>query len=851
MKKKLSPSLYIVLSSILVSACNLTKRVPDGSYLLTENKIEVNDKKSSDSKVTAQLYQQPNSSIGGLPLRLMVYNAANAQPRADYDQWLERNPNTKQFLVSLLSEKQVDRLGDSFFVSGISNTMKDFGEAPVIFDSERADRSEIRLKNYFFNQGYFNTTVSKEIDTVSKEKKALVTYKIQTGSPFLLDSISTKINSPELEALYEEKNKITFLHKDDKYNAAVLDRERDRMTTFFRNNGVFDFQKSYINFEIDTLKQKNTADILVRVEDKSIKMSNSDTLIKEPFKIYKIDEVNIYTTNFQNRKDELKKTTYRGVNIFSKGKLNYKAKTLYDANFINHGDVYSDQKRALTIKSFSSYLNVFNYPTIEFLANKNDTVQNSLIANIYVSPRKRASFNPSVDVTHSNIQQIGIEGAVSTSFRNIFKGSETLDVSFRGNIGSSTSPNFRTTDRFFNIIEYGVDVKLGIPKFWFFTDTDVLISRQMFPTTNVSVGLSNQQNIGLDKQNFTSIFNYNWSPRNRNNLSLDVFNIQFVKNTNPGNYFNVYRTSYNTLNNIATNTKNVPDEYFDELGNLIINDGVDAFIEDVLQNNSLIPIRDPKYRQVASIAERRKRLTENNLILATNLTFTTSTRTGIQDNDFYNLKAKVETAGNLFSLMNLNQRADGRRTFLDVAYSQYVKTELEYVKYFDLGNKNVIAIRAFGGIAIPYGNSTNIPFSRSYFAGGSNDNRAWQSYRLGPGSSGGVNDFNEANMKMAFNLEYRFNVSGPINLALFADAGNIWNTLDDTSNEDMKFTGWNSLKDIALGTGLGLRYDLSFFVIRFDTGFKTYNPDKELENKWFHQWNFKEMQINVGVNYPF
>lgn len=186
-----------------------------------------------------------------------------------------------------------------------------------------------------------------------------------------------------------------------------------------------------------------------------------------------------------------------------------------------------------------------------------------------------------------------------------------------------------------------------------------------------------------------------------------------------------------------------------------------------------------------------------------------------------------------------------------MAYSQYIKTEIDLIKYFDLGNKNVIALRAFGGIAIPYGNSRSIPFSRSYFAGGSNDNRAWQSYRLGPGRSGGINDFNEANMKIALSAEYRFNVTGPWNMALFADAGNIWNALDNVEDKEMTFNGLSSLKDMALGTGIGIRYDFSFFVIRLDTGFKTYNPGIKQGSQWFRELNFSKAVFNVGINYPF
>jgi outer membrane protein assembly factor BamA len=163
----------------------------------------------------------------------------------------------------------------------------------------------------------------------------------------------------------------------------------------------------------------------------------------------------------------------------------------------------------------------------------------------------------------------------------------------------------------------------------------------------------------------------------------------------------------------------------------------------------------------------------------------------------------------------------------------------------------VFAVRTFFGIAIPFGNSDNVPFSRSYFSGGSNDNRAWQPYSLGPGRSGATDDFNEANMKIALSSEFRFKILGDLKGALFADAGNIWNVYDNVIDEKSTFTGIKSLKDIALGTGFGLRYDLSFFVIRFDFGFKTYNPANETGKKWFREYNFGHSVLNFGINYPF
>ena len=146
---------------------------------------------------------------------------------------------------------------------------------------------------------------------------------------------------------------------------------------------------------------------------------------------------------------------------------------------------------------------------------------------------------------------------------------------------------------------------------------------------------------------------------------------------------------------------------------------------------------------------------------------------------------------------------------------------------------------------------TSAPFSKSFFAGGSNDNRAWTAYNLGPGRTQSYNEFNEANFKLAFSLEQRFNLFGNLNGAVFIDTGNIWNVLDSVDDPDAVFSGFSSLKDIAVGSGFGLRYDFSFFVFRFDIGFKTYDPSYPNNDRWFNDYNFGNAVYNIGINYPF
>lgn len=852
MKNISSKIVLIFVTSIIFYSCSLTKRVPEDKYLLSNNDIVKNGKKDNSDELTKLLYQKPNGKIVGLRARLMLYNLAKVNGDSTYQAWLKRHPDTEKTFSGVLSRKQTYRLGKSFLVSGSSEMLKNLGEAPVILDLEKTKKSALRLKNHFFNQGYFNTDVSYTIDSTST-KKATVEYTIHTDQPFFLDSLSHKINSPELQPLYEKSANVSLLKKGNQYNSEVLDQERDRITGYFRNNGAYDFQKNYINYEIDTLVTPYKADITTIIENKTHKVG--DSLTEEGFKLYTINRVDFYITSNPGDKNAITDSiTTNGITIYSDGPLRYHPKTISSANFIEPNTKFSDFRRTMTSRSFGN-LRVFNYPSIEYIKNPSDSTQSTLNARVILVPKKKYVFTPSIDVTHSNIQQIGTEATLGMTFRNVFKGAELLDVSVRGNIGSSASKYRSDQNNFFDILEYGADVRLSFPRFVFFTKTDLILPRRMLPTTSLSLGFSSQRNIGLDKQNLTSIYNYSWTPKRRNSFSFDLMNLQYVRNLNPGNYFNVYKSSYNKLNEIADQTNTNP-AYEDSNGNLTIAaGGADAFISDVLNGQTNLSPQSNDYRAVRSISERKNRLSENNLILASNLVFTRSTRFNLKDNEFYTLRAKVESAGNVMNLLAKTQknnlRPDGVRTLFDVAYSQYIKTELDFVKYFDLGHQQVLALRAFGGIAIPYGNSNSIPFSRSYFAGGSNDNRAWQSYRLGPGRSGGVNDFNEANMKIALSGEYRFNVSGPWNLALFVDAGNIWNALDNVEEKDMTFDGFSSLKDMAVGSGIGVRYDFNFFLIRMDVGFKTYNPAKAQGEQWFKELNLSKAVFNVGINYPF
>ncbi len=852
MKSNTAKIALIFVIGVLLFACDSTKRIPQGKKLLIANTLEVNDKKVGSEEITSLIMQRPNTKVLGVPFSLHVHNLANPNPDSSFKAKVLDNPKKFKNLSALLSEKQVYRLGQSFWYKGFHDFLKKTGEAPTVYDDAKSKKSLEKLKKYYFNEGYFRVKGSYKVDSVGA-KKSKTTYSITTGKPYFLDSIWTSISSPDLDSLYQLNKNQSLIKSGQQYRSANFIEERNRLTTYFRNNGIYNFQQSYINFNvIDTATTNYKPNVEMIIDDYNYR--EGDSLATKPFEVYRISEVNIYTDNMYT-KDKIAvadSVTYENFHLYSRSKLKYRPKAITNAVFITPGSVYADFRTNLTSRYLSN-LRIFNYPSIQYVEDKSDPTVNALIVNIYLTPKQKYSFGASFDVTHSNIQDFGITGNLSTTIRNIFRGAETLEIAAKGNIGSSrqvANPN----DNFFNISEYGADVRLNFPRIFSPFKTERIIPKRMIPSTLLSAGFAKQQNIGLDKENLTGSFTYTWNPNRQVTSKLDVVNVQYVKNVNTGNYFSVYRSSYGALNDIARAYQDeINSDYFNDNGFLKIDYGTSGFIRDVIGDELTLSQNDEE--SVRSIEERRRRLTENNLIIASSYTYSKTTKTGLLDNDFYVFRTKLEIAGNFLSLLakmaNQPENANGNRTIFEIEFSQYAKTEFEFIKHWDLHNNKVFAVRGFTGIAIPYGNSDNIPFSRSYFAGGSNDNRSWQPYSLGPGRSGARNDFNEANLKIAFNAEFRFKVFGGFRGALFTDVGNIWNVLDNVKDDDFTFTGFKSLRDLAVGSGFGIRYDFGFVVARLDLGFKVYNPSTDETKKWMRDFNFANSVLNVGINYPF
>ncbi len=821
------------------------KRVGENDHLLVENSVEVDGKKTNTETINNLIYQKPNGQLPllGTPLRLHIYNLARPNIDSILKAKVLDNPRKVAWKTKVLSKKQF--LQELKSRKAFNSWLKTTGEPPVIYDDKRAEKTANGMRKYFFSKGWFNAETSYEVEKDSNQK-ARVTYKVKKGNAYFLDSITPIIATPAMDSIYNNRLKgNSFISRGQQYDEANYSAERDRLTERLRNSGFYHFGQDYITFDLDTIGTEKKVNTELVIANRAIRLE--DTITRKPFKIYKIREVNIFTDyKYENRNLPIKDSvTFKNVNLYSYEKLKFRPKALTDAVFITKDDVFKDLDRSRTYR-YLSELKAFRYPNIDYVENEEDS---TLTANVYLVPRKKFELNASFDVSRDNIQAVGFGFNGGLTIRNIFRGAENLQISALGAIGSSADASVRN-DQFFDITELGGNIRLNIPRFFLPFNTEKIIPKFMSPSTSINLSATSQTNIGLDRQTFIGTINYNWYPSKKVTNNLDLFNVQFVKNLNVGNYFGVYQNSFDLLNVIAEDVG-----YINENEVLDLPDQADMFIADVINGNTALTQADDAFATVNNIKQRKDRLTENNLIFSTSFNYTKDRRENLFDKDFSIIRTRLELAGNLLSnvsnLINSDKNTDGRYEVFGVPFSQYVKTEIDYVKHWDLGNKNELAVRTFFGIAIPYGNSDNIPFAKSFFGGGPNDVRAWTAYDLGPGESNSTDEFNEANMKITISAEQRFNILGRFNGAFFVDAGNIWNVFDDVEDEPNTFDGFQSLRDLALGSGFGVRYDFSFFVLRFDIGFKTYDPARELGKRWFKDYNFANAVYNIGINYPF
>tara|TARA_B100000482_G_scaffold71310_1_gene50209 strand:+ start:431 stop:2842 length:2412 start_codon:yes stop_codon:yes gene_type:complete len=791
------------LITTLLSSCSISKNLTEGEKILKKNNLFINDVITQNDSLNNLFLQNKNSTFIGIPVGALIYTASKSNTDSIFDNWLLKKRNKKK-LTRLFSEKQVNQIRE--YYKSFNNWKKDNGEKLVLIDSSKTLESAKNLNSYFQNIGYLDNRVSFEIeDDKTKSFFADINYKVSTGPQYYVGDVNSIIESKIIDSIYKNNIDKSFLIKNQIFRTKNFEFERDRLNRLFKNSGIYNFQINSILFDVEIDSAKNVYSLPIKV------------IIKDDnYKVHKIDKISVKS---------LKEVESLDLNSdFISNQIKFKT-----------GSVFNDSLRTITLQNFNK-LDLFSFPSISYeYLNKSS---NSLEANIILNSKKKYGIGFGLDIKQSNIEDIGVSFENRFKTRNIFKNGENLEISASGSLGKSANVT---------ISQINYDLILRFPKFLFLKNNKAL--KSLDQRSFINLGASNQRNIGLDRNSFKFDLNYSWSKKN-NFYNLSLSQVELIKNKNIQNYFNIYSNSYDIINEIAKDYAFNTNYFLN--GNLKIPDGIDLFIDDALSIHSLT-LSSEDYKQINYLNNRKKRLTTNNLIIGSTFSISNNYETRYDKTNFNQWRIKFQSAGALTNILigNSKKNNEGLKTISDLPFSQFIKSELSYIKHWTLGDNSTIASRYFLGFAIPYGNSNNIPFSESFFGGGSNDNRAWEVYRLGPGSSGATDEFNEGNLKIAFNFEYRFKMFGRFNGALFTDVGNIWNILDDTEDDRRTFNNLKDLNELAIGSGFGLRYDSGLFVFRLDMGLKTYNPARNKDERWFKDFSLKKSVFNIGLNYPF
>ena len=794
MSKNLVKIKLIFVLSLFTVSCSLQKSLLDEDLILEKTNIKINGNLIKKDSLSDLITFKENSKLLGIPINAMISSSAKKNPDSIFDEWVNEQKKQKK-LNNIFSPKQVLQLKKYF--KNFNDWKINNGEKISLIDSSEINRSLDNLNLYFQNIGYLDNSTSFKV-TKKPTKKAFVDFNIETGSRYYIGEINSKIESKIIDSIYKANKSKSFIKENDFFETKNFDLERNRLYTLFRNNGVYGFQINSISFSVKVDPAGNNYSLPVEI---IIDGNNHE--------IFKVNDIILKQVDNE--------VNFRFKDDFILSKIKFE-----------EGSIFNDSLRKATLKELNS-LDLFTFPSVQY----DEINGNKLNANIILNNKKRFALGFGFDIKQSDIEDIGIAFENRFKSRNFFKNGENFNLSASGSVGKSG-------DKTISQVNY--DLTIDFPRFLIFENSSKSLENKR---SFLSLGSSNQNNIGLDRNSFKFNYNYAWS-NSKNYYNFSPIEIELINNKNIENYFNIYSNSYEELNLISKKYTSDPKYFINN--ELSIPNGINLFINDILNENLVVANDD--YSLVSYIEGRRKRLIANNLIIGSSFQISNNYDNRYDKRNFKQWKLKLKSSGNLASLLS-EKNNQGKKLISDLEFSQFIKMEYSFIRHWDISDNSIFALRYFGGIAVPFGNSDNIPFSESFFGGGSNDNRAWEVYKLGPGSSGAKNEFNEANFKLALNLEYRFKMFGNFNGALFSDIGNIWNIFDDTNESSRSFDGFKDLDELAIGSGFGLRYDSGLFIFRLDMGLKTYNPYLAKNRRWFKDFSLNKAVFNIGLNYPF
>ena len=798
--------------ALILSSCSMTKGIPDDQLFTGLTKIAYADEKNYENEdyddhlaatkeeVEAALDTEPNGSLFGSSYYTVPWS---------WHLWVYNKYSNK----------------DSKFAKWMT---KSFGKAPVLMSKVNPALRASVAKSVLQNNGYFRGDVTYEIIQKKNPKKCKIGYTIHLDSLFTLDSVAYTNFTAPLQELIDSTKDESLIKSGNAFSVTSLDNERSRISTLFRNNGYYYYNSSYASYLADTFQVADKAQLRFQL---------ADGLPDEALKKWYIGDLSV-----QIRKSAREQLTdsvrRRHLTILFNGKNSP----------VRPRIILKDLKlRPRQLFSYDNYLEsaskinatgVFSSTDFQFTPRP-DTDTLDVRLNCVLD--KPYDFYIEANAIGRTNGRYGPEGKIGFTRRNLFRGGEKLDINLHGSYewqrgGGDNSSTF----------QYGADASIEFPRIIapFYNSDRVRrdkdgrrIRRRRFystPTTYAKVSTDIVRRPEYYKMHVVSgEWTYRWQSSATSQHEFSPLTVKYQ-------YKNTTTAKYDSLVNKYVYLEHTMGDYF-----------------------------IPKMRY----------------------TYTYTSPSNYRNPIRW--ETSFEEAGNILSLYNRlggHSYDEKNKTLFKNPYSQFLRLETDFTKTWSLGTSSSLVGHVNAGIICSYGNSRESPFSEMFYAGGANSIRAFPVREVGPGefTTAGGRDrqfsymMRNGDLKLVANLEYRMPLFGDLHGAAFIDIGNTWRIRDlylgdrelfeQVEGEEgdfllelydflqeyygmMKFKPSRFFNDIAVGTGIGLRYDLGFLVIRVDWGFALHNPESNLfyeHRGYFNFGKFKDMQtLHFAIGYPF
>lgn len=665
---------------------------------------------------------------------------------------------------------------------------KSVGKPAPILDSTLVEISRSQIEKYLVSKGYFMAKVKSEIKV--KKQRAEVEFVATPGPAFFIQKVSYNIPDSAVKKVYMDKKSLfTHLHDGMQYDDDSLAYEREQTYQVMKENGYYDFSRPYVRFTVDSAFQNSKTDVVMYI----------DTPAKGKHNQYTIGESNILiapTTEGFPDSIKLNPRIFRGIRYTDLSKR-FRRNPIVRYDFLKQGEIYDISKENLTYDRLYE-LNVFKNVKIEYVKAKDSS--NKLEPIIQLTPQKRMSNRIEGEVPF-NAGTIGFTLSNTYTNNNIFRGAERFEFQVKGGLQSRIGNGGLFGDIYQR--DFSLSASLAVPRLMVPFDIPMM-GKNGIPSTTFSTSyVYSLQKDFFIRRVFLNSVTYEWVETKSKLHSFTPLNFE-------------YRVGTLLLDTTTVDGKNII-------------------------NTNSYNIRLLNRRDVTVGMKYAYTLNANKLLL---------------NKSFVYFRGNIDLAGNALSAISKvtggksNPEAGDYATILGLPFNQYIRPEVDIRWYKSVAPERQFIARVNAGVGYAYGNSLAVPFEKLFFAGGSSGVRAWQARTLGPGNYNraeriptedarktlyGIDQLGQ--MHIEANLEYRYKLidnffGSKLNGAVFLDAGNVWNISSGNAQPETYFKFKNLANQLGVGTGMGFRYDLQYFIFRFDIGVKLRDPQFDPSEQW-------------------